>query len=446
MTSELPTSPGELTFETLADAVLKCIFDLLHVNSLWYAYSCNNKPSSLASLTNALFNHVFPQFGEIEHHYLFKLLEMGRSLCKSFMKQRVNNGHQHSVNAATVLQDALPYMALLNGCTAHVKGDPDCPQLKLNVNGQNLNAILDTGAKVTLINKQLFDQIPWKCKTPLCPSILKLRAANMSEIDNAGVSDITFKLGNTMFCHKFVVSKSLGKEILLGVDFIFANKIKLLYHDDHSPYLEFGMGDTIDLVEKYPIDVTVKVADSVKLPPYHFTVVECFVSQCSSNVCQAGDVLHIAPTTKYSDKADTPILQDSTISYQPNGKAFLIMANHTPQYHTIRKNTIVGVGSLIKPNSIEVIEICQIEPDIPTHAPVNNYTSDLVGLEFNQPLLESDADELAALSEVPPEINTALQNLLSEYNGIFAKDETEIGLTHLLKMDIDTGDHPPISL
>ena len=75
------------------------------------------------------------------------------------MKQRVNNGHQHSVNAATVLQDALPYMALLNGYTAHVKGDPDCPQLKLNVNGQNLNAILDTGAKVTLINKQLFDQI-----------------------------------------------------------------------------------------------------------------------------------------------------------------------------------------------------------------------------------------------------------------------------------------------
>ena len=122
------------------------------------------------------------------------------------------------------------------------------------------------------------------------------------------------------------------------------------------------------------------------------------------------------------------------------------MANQTPQYHTIKKNTIAGVGSLIKSNSIEVIEICQIGPDIPNHAPVNNYMSDLVGLEFNQPLLESDADELAALSEVPSEINMALQNLLSEYNSIFAKDETEIGLTHLLKMDIDTGDHPPISL
>ena len=117
----------------------------------------------------------------------------------------------------------------------------------------------------------------------------------------------------------------------MGVNFIFTNKIKLLYHNDHSPYLQFGMGDTIDLVEKYPIDVTVKVADNVKLPPYHFTVVECFVSQCSSNVCQAGDVLHTAPTTKYSDKADTPVQMV---------KAFLIMANHTPWYHTIKKNTI----------------------------------------------------------------------------------------------------------
>ena len=29
---------------------------------------------------------------------------------------------------------------------------------------------------------------------------------------------------------------------------------------------------------------------------------------------------------------------------------------------------------------------------------------------------------------------------------MFAKDETEIGLTHLIEMDINTQDHPPISL
>ena len=114
-------------------------------------------------------------------------------------------------------------MVLLNGCTAHIDDDPNCPQLKLNTNGKSLNAVLDTGAKVSLINKKLFDQIPHKCKTALHPSIFWFIAANMSEIENAGISDITFQLGNTTFTHKFLVSKSLGKEILLGIDFVYGN-------------------------------------------------------------------------------------------------------------------------------------------------------------------------------------------------------------------------------
>ena len=153
---------------------------------------------------------------------------------------------QCAINELNLLQDAIPSMVLLNDCTAHIDGDPNCPQFKLNTNGKSLKAVLDTGAKVSLINKQLYDQIPCKCKTALHPSILWLIAANMLEINNAGVSNITFQLGNTMLTHKFVVSKSLGKEILLGIDFVYGNQIKLLYHDDHSPYLEFGEDDHID--------------------------------------------------------------------------------------------------------------------------------------------------------------------------------------------------------
>ena len=121
-----------------------------------------------------------------EHKYVLDLITMGKSLCKSFLKQGVPTKHQCTINELTLLQDALPSMVLLNGCTAQIDGDPNCPQLKLNTNGKSLNAVLDTGAKVSLINKQLFDQIPHKCKIALCPSILQLVAANMSEIDNAG--------------------------------------------------------------------------------------------------------------------------------------------------------------------------------------------------------------------------------------------------------------------
>ena len=135
----------------------------------------NHSGLSLTSLTNALFTHVFPQFSMPEHKYVLDLITMGQSLCKSFLKQGVLTKQQCAFNELNLLQDALPSMVLLNGCTAHIDGDPNCPQLKLNTNGKSLNAVLDTGAKVSLINKQLFDQIPCKCKTALCPSILQLQ-------------------------------------------------------------------------------------------------------------------------------------------------------------------------------------------------------------------------------------------------------------------------------
>ena len=116
-------------------------------------------------------------------------------------------------------------------------------------------------------------------------------------------------------------------------------------------------------MEKYPVDFVVKATENTKLPPYHFTVVKCCISQHAKTVHHADDILHITPTAKYSNKMDAPLLQDSTVSYHANGKVFLIMANHTPAYHTIKKNTIIRTGSSVKQNNIDIIETCQVTPD-----------------------------------------------------------------------------------
>ena len=122
------------------------------------------------------------------------------------------------------------------------------------------------------------------------------------------------------------------------------------------------------------------------------------------------------------------------------------MANHTPIYHTIKKNTIISIGSSVKQNNIDIIKTCQVTPDGPPIPPVTYCSPDLAGLDFNQPLLETDEEELAALSDVPPEFAKPLQEIINEYSSIVAADNSQIGLTHLIKMDIDTGDHPPISM
>ena len=199
-----------------------------------------------------------------EHEYVLDLITMGQSLCKTFLKQGVPTKQQCAINELHQLQDALPSMVLLNGCTAHIDGNPNCPYNSNLI--PMLKCSLRYWCKGFIDQQTTVCQILCKCKAALRPSILWLVASSMSEIDNAGVSDITFQLGNTTFTHKFVVSNSLGKEILLGIDFVYGNQIKLLYHDDHSPYLEFGEDDHIDLAEKYPVNFVVKAADNTKLP------------------------------------------------------------------------------------------------------------------------------------------------------------------------------------
>ena len=169
--SMLPKQPPRDMSQLLGtptDVILKHLFKVVQEASAPGDYIPNNSGSSLRLLTNALFTHVFPQFSMSEHKYVLDLITMGQSLCKSFLKQGVPTKQQCTFNELNLLQNALPSMVLLNGCTAHIDGDPNCPQVKLNTNGKSLNAVLDTGAKVSLINKQLFDQIPHKCKTAVC--------------------------------------------------------------------------------------------------------------------------------------------------------------------------------------------------------------------------------------------------------------------------------------
>ena len=48
-------------------------------------------------------------------------------------------------------------------------------------------------------------------------------------------------------------------------------------------------------------------------------------------------------------------------------------------------------------------------------------------------------------AEVAPEHRKAFEDLCSEFETIFSKDSADLGKTPLLKMDIPTGDNPPIT-
>ena len=48
-------------------------------------------------------------------------------------------------------------------------------------------------------------------------------------------------------------------------------------------------------------------------------------------------------------------------------------------------------------------------------------------------------------ADVEPEQRQQFEDLCNEFDDVFSKDSTDLGRTPLLTMDIDTGDHPPVT-
>ena len=66
------------------------------------------------------------------------------------------------------------------------------------------------------------------------------------------------------------------------------------------------------------------------------------------------------------------------------------------------------------------------------------FITSLADIDPREPIKLRDA-------EVTPEHRRAFEDLCSEFETIFSKDSADLGKTPLLKMDIPTGDNPPIT-
>ena len=68
----------------------------------------------------------------------------------------------------------------------------------------------------------------------------------------------------------------------------------------------------------------------------------------------------------------------------------------------------------------------------------NKFITSLADIEVHQKIELQDAD-------VSDEHQKAFKELCDEYKDIFSVDSSDIGITPLIEMEIDTGDSPPIT-
>ncbi len=95
---------------------------------------------------------------------------------------------------------------------------PSC-SIQIRIEGQALNALLDTGAGRTLINSRVYER--YKDQFPIKgPANAMLTGASGTSLTLHGTAFITFGLCGLLYTYPFIVADIGGIDALLGMDFL----------------------------------------------------------------------------------------------------------------------------------------------------------------------------------------------------------------------------------
>ncbi|BHF78706.1 hypothetical protein SprV_0602181900 [Sparganum proliferum] len=90
---------------------------------------------------------------------------------------------------------------------------------RLLVNNQEVNALIDTRATVSLVNPRIVPQQLYAIRRPRCP-FTRLTAADGSRMNHIGTVSLDVTLPQSTSSHTFIVTPKLTWDLVLGIDFL----------------------------------------------------------------------------------------------------------------------------------------------------------------------------------------------------------------------------------
>lgn len=281
--------------------------------------------------------------------------------------------------------------------------------LAMKVNEVSANALVDTGASVSLLSREFAKKVRAECSGP-CPTVL--RSASGEVINNVGIAAVKVSIGKWTTTHSFVIG-DVSQSVILGVDFLELHGARL---DFKRGLLSIGE-ESLGLCEKGIVtreSCDAICSDNFVVPPRHEVLITAKVG--SSNL----EGLDVCFEPK---GAELEVCLAHVIAQVRDGLIPLRLMNVGPEEVTLYEGTILGSVEVLEPPSPVAIA-----SDDPSKAPwidIEKYF-DLEALNLSRPERE------------------ALHKLLTEFEDIFSRGAHDIGRTNLAKHKIDTGDSRPI--
>ena len=149
----------------------------------------------------------------------------------------------------------------------------DCPTVTVHA-GKCYQALIDSGATISLIRHSTYKQIEDCYKTPIQPMAAKLNTADGSPMTTLGSTALHLRIADFKFMHNFIFCNQLpDMELIFGID--IQKKFSLSYAWDkyHQCYIQWNgrfLNFTHATTQKATTG-TIKL--TLKIPPRHNGVV-----------------------------------------------------------------------------------------------------------------------------------------------------------------------------
>ena len=318
--------------------------------------------------------------------------------------------------------------------------------MKLTNSSRQALTLVDTGACVSVMPRNLYYSIDESHRGPLEANGIRLQAGNGTEVTTFGEAEVTFQLNGKEYKHIFnVCSDDSG--LVLGVDFI-RDRDLVIQPGNHVMMLDAHSIPTVD-VKGLVLHHRVALTTTVHLRPGEQKLL---VGNVVGKVNVDGRAVVIEPANAVYGKTGAVVCKIAAV---PRARAVpLRIANPGEDTVTIYRGTTVGILS----DLTETTDWGTVECKTPRGRP--RTTTDVVKQECEEAAriseVHAELEDDDALPEqvqqlycdsskdLPESQRKTLRDLLREYSSIFARHSADFGRTHLLKHDIDTGNEPPV--
>ena len=317
-------------------------------------------------------------------------------------------------------------------------------------NKHNYNALYDTGAGASLINYSAYVSLGHDLDTGYQPFVKNTSGEDMGAL---GQVTCTFTLNNQPFTQSFIVCRHMQRPVILGTDFTSTNFVGVIWTREGTRKMIRSNGSTVMELPDTTSGVPLVLARSVKIRPGGNLEVPL---ECTR---QLTDQMDIRIDTGFHHKNPNIYIPPCCIKnlnnkLNPRYMPLTIFNLSTVDHLYIGKDTVITFAEqpVLETYNIELASEDKIEK--PLAKPQNwvpQKHETLPEIPHDTAFLCSPADVPGPRKvqlqdkDITTDIRQKFKELCDEYGEAFSKNNEDIGRTKLVKMDIDTGDSPPVS-